>query len=130
MIFDKMIDPKYHYLIRYMGENQYRLLRTLLKFDRGRNGMRVTSIVRKAYKGRVPGHWYSKYYARETDYTSIDKLVYKGIVSKLFSPGGKKAKGVMISHEVSLDLLDLVFAIKDTNIMKYVNDLDGNAYKF
>lgn len=129
MIFDKMIDPRYHYLIRYMGKNQYRLLKTLLKFDRERNGMRVTRIVRKAYDGRTPGHWYSKYYARETDYTSINKLVYKGIVSKLLTPRGR-TKGVMISHEVSLDLLDLVFAIKDTNIMKYVNDLDGNAYIF
>jgi len=129
MIFDAMIDPRYHYLIRYMGKNQYRLLKTLLKFDRKRNGMRVTRIVKKAYDGKKPGSWYSKYYARDTDYTSIDKLVYKGIVSKLLSPSGR-TMGVIISHKVSLDLLDLVFAIKDTNIMNYVNNLDGNAYIF
>ncbi len=129
MIFDAMIDPRYHYLIRYMGKNQYRLLRTLLKFDRGRNGMRVTRIVRKAYDGRKPAIWYSKYHARDTDYTSIDRLVYNGIVSKLTSPGGR-TMGVIISHNISLDLLGLVFAIKDTNIMNYVNDLERNAYIF
>lgn len=115
--------------MRRMGRNQCRLLKTLLKFDRERNGMRVTRIVKKAYDEQKPGYWYSRYYARETDYTSINGLVYKGIVSKLLSPKGR-TMGVIISHDISLDLLDLVFAIKDTNVMQYVNDLDGNAYIF